>query len=97
MPVCRQANHRAVAKHVVLTVDEPQFVAEIEIAPVEAAPRGHLRVPTGLPFATLDEHRRIRDQRVATNMIEMKMRVDDEIDLAGVSVDCFESRTHFFA
>jgi hypothetical protein len=30
-------------------------------------------------------------------VIEMKMGVDDEVDLAGVSVDRFEPRTHFFA
>jgi hypothetical protein len=30
-------------------------------------------------------------------MIEMKMRVDDEVNLAGISVDRFEPRTDFFA
>jgi hypothetical protein len=29
-------------------------------------------------------------------MIEMKMRVDDEVDLAGISVNRFEPRTDFF-
>jgi hypothetical protein len=40
MPVRRQTDYRAIAKHVVLTIYEPQFMADIEIAPVEAAPRG---------------------------------------------------------
>jgi hypothetical protein len=31
VPVRRQTYHRAVAKHVVLTVDQPQFMAEVEI------------------------------------------------------------------
>ena len=30
-------------------------------------------------------------------MIEMKMRVDDEVDLAGVSVERFETCADFFA
>jgi len=30
-------------------------------------------------------------------MIEMKMRIDDEIDLAGISVDRFEACADFFA
>jgi hypothetical protein len=35
--------------------------------------------------------------RIAANMIEMEMRVDDEIDLAGISVDRFETCADFFA
>ena len=35
VPVRRQAYHRAVAEHVVLAIDQAQFVAEVEIARVE--------------------------------------------------------------
>ena len=31
-----------------------------------------------------------RDQHVAADMIEMRMRVDDGVDLAGISLDRFE-------
>ena len=44
VPVCRQTHHRAIAKHVVLAIDQPQFMAEVEIARVEAAPRGGVRI-----------------------------------------------------
>jgi hypothetical protein len=30
-------------------------------------------------------------------MVEMKMRVDDEVDLAGIAVDRFEPRAHLLA
>jgi hypothetical protein len=30
-------------------------------------------------------------------MVEMKMRVDDEVDLAGIAVDCFEARADLLA
>ena len=81
--VRRQADDRAVAEHVVLAIDEAQFVAEVEIARVEAAPRGGVGVHPGIPLAALHQHRRVRDQRVAADMVEMEMRVDDEVDLAG--------------
>ena len=80
-----------------LTIDQPQLMAEIEILSIEPTPRSHLRVHTSLPLTALYQHCRIRDQRIAANMIEMKMGVDDEIDLAGVPVDGFEPRAHFFA
>ena len=35
--VGRQADHRTVAEHIVLAIDQAQFVAEVEIARVEAA------------------------------------------------------------
>jgi hypothetical protein len=54
-------------------------------------------VHTGFPLAALHQHRCVRDQRIAANMIEMKMRVDDQVDLAGISVNRFEPRTDFFA
>ena len=38
-------------------------------------------VHAGIPFAALHQHRRVRDQRVAADMVEMEMRVDDEVDL----------------
>src|ERR1700730_6970223 len=71
-------------------------MAEVEIARIEPAPRGCIGVHTGFPLAALHQHRCVRDQRVAANMIEMEMRVDDEVDLARVSVDRFEPPTAFF-
>jgi hypothetical protein len=53
MPVRRQTDYRAIAKHVVLTIYEPQFMADIKIAPVEAAPRGGVGVHPSLPLAAL--------------------------------------------
>ena len=76
VPVCRQTHHRAIAKHVVLAIDQPRFMAEVEIARIEPAPRGGIGVHTGFPLAALHQHRCVRDQRVAANMIEMKMRVE---------------------
>src|ERR1700730_12038278 len=72
-------------------------MAEVEITPVKAAPRGHLRVHASLPLAALDEQRCIRDQRVPADMIEMKVRVDDEVNLAGISVYGLQSCADFFA
>ena len=34
---------------------------------------------------------------VAADMVEMKMRVDDEVDLVGITVDRFEPGAHLFA
>ena len=75
-------------------VDQAQFVAKVEIARVEAAPRGGLGVHAGIPLAALHQHRCVGDQRVAADMVEVKMRVDDEVDLAGTAVDRLEPRAH---
>jgi 3alpha(or 20beta)-hydroxysteroid dehydrogenase len=37
------------------------------------------------------------DQRVAAHVVEVKMRVDDEVDLAGIAVDRFKPRAHLLA
>jgi hypothetical protein len=97
VPVRRQTHHRAIAKHVVLAIHQSQFMAEVEIAAVEPTPRGGVGVYPSLPLAALHQHRCIRNTGVAADMIEMEMRVDDEVDLAGVSIDRFEASAHFFA
>jgi hypothetical protein len=40
VPVGRQTHHGAIAKHIVVAIDQPQFMAEVEISRVEPAPRG---------------------------------------------------------
>jgi hypothetical protein len=37
------------------------------------------------------------DQGVAPDMVDVEMRVDDEVDLAGIAVDLFKARTHLLA
>jgi len=81
----------------VLTIDQPQFMTEIKILPVKSTPCGDLRVHPGVPLAALHQHPCIRDQRVAADVVEMKMRVDDEVDLARISIDRFEPSSHLFA
>jgi hypothetical protein len=70
-----------------LAIKQTQFMAEVEIARVEAAPRGGVGVHAGIPFPALHEHCRVGDQCVAADMVEMKMRVDDEVYLAAIAVD----------
>ena len=65
-------------------------MAEVEISRVEAAPHCGVGVHSGFPLAALHEHCRVGDQCVAADMIEMEMRVDDEVDLARISVNRFE-------
>src|ERR1700686_2525452 len=72
-------------------------MAEVEITRVEAAPRSGIGVHAGLPLAPLHQHCRVGDQRVAADMVEMKMRVDDEVDLAGITADRFAPRTDLLA
>ena len=76
MEVGRQARNRAVAEHVVLAVDQAQFVTEIEITAVEPTARSGVGVHAGIPFALLHQQCRVRDQSIAADVIEMEMRVD---------------------
>src|SRR5215207_4856117 len=70
-----------------LAVEPAQLVAEVEIARVEAAPCGGIGVHAGVPFAALHQQRGVRDLRVAAAMVEMEMRVDEEVDVARVAAE----------
>src|ERR1700731_4156366 len=65
-------------------------MAEIEVARVEAVQRYYVRVHPGIPLAPLYQHRRVGKEGVATDMVEMEMRIDNEINLAGIAVDRFQ-------
>src|SRR6516162_11360478 len=93
--VSGQADDACVAEQVVLAVDLHHLVAEIEIGPVEAAQCGALRVHPSFPLTSLNDHDRVGDQRVAADMVEMKMRVDDDVDLCRIAVDRFEPGADF--
>ena len=74
-------------KHVVLAIYLQDLMTEVVILAVEAALRGNVRVHPGLPLAALDNDGRVRDQRVAADMVEMQVRADDEADAGGVAVE----------
>jgi hypothetical protein len=59
--------------------------------PTLAAVSGILR---GLPFALLHDHGGVGHQLVAAGVVEMQVRVDDEVDLAGVAVDRLQPGLH---
>ena len=67
-------------------------MAEIVVDGEEAARLGGVVRLARLPLAPLHHQRRVGDQRVAADMIEMEMRGDDEVDLARVAVDRLEPR-----
>jgi hypothetical protein len=69
--VGRQADDRAVVEHVVLAVDQPQFVAEVEVAWIVAVERRGVGIHAGVPFASPHQRRRVRDQRVEGVVVDM--------------------------
>lgn len=91
MAVGRDADHGAIAEQVVLALDLLHWMPMIEVGAEEADPPGHLGILRRLPFALLHDHRGVGHQLVATGMVEMQMRVHDEVDLAGIPVDRFEA------
>jgi hypothetical protein len=92
MTVRRQAYHRAIAKHIMLAIDETQLVTELEIAWIEAVRTRDVRGRAGVPFTALHNHRGVWDQLIPAAMVEMEMRVDDEVDLRRVAVARGEAR-----
>src|SRR5689334_21325488 len=93
MAASRETGDRAVAEDVVLAVQQQQLVANVEIAAIEAVRHGNVRIQSGLPFAPLHEHRRIGNEGVAADMVEMKMRVDQDANPCRVAADRAEART----
>ena len=65
-------------------------MADVEIGGIEAMRRGEIGVQAGFPLAALHDHRRIRNEGVAADMVEVEMRVDDEIDACGITAECFQ-------
>src|SRR4051794_31710332 len=78
-------------------IDQAQFVANIEIARIVTVPRRHIGIPASIPFAALHQHRRVRNERVTASMVKVEMRVDDEVNACGITVNRFESRADFLA
>src|SRR4051812_43081952 len=97
MTICREAHHRAITEHIVLAIDQPQLMPEIEITRVEAEPGDGVGPHASIPFAPLYQQRRVWDQRVAANMVEMQMGVDDEINLCRVAADRLKPGIDFLA
>src|SRR5207237_4096623 len=69
-----------------------QLVTELEIAWIEAVRTRDVRGRAGVPFTALHNHRGVWDQLIPAAMVEMEMRVDDEIDTLGVAVNRFQPR-----
>jgi hypothetical protein len=69
-------------------------MAVVEIGLEEADLGGGLGILRRLPFALLHHHGGVGHELVAAGMVEMQVRVDDEVDLAGIAVDRFQLRLH---
>ena len=92
--VGRNAHHAAVAEQIVLALDLLHRVAVVEVGLEEADLGRRLGILRGLPFALLHDHGGVGHQFVAAGVVEMQMRIDDEVDLAGIAVDRFQPRLH---
>ena len=67
---------RAVAEDVVLAVEHFHFMPVVVIVRVVKDALDQFTVVAGLPFAALNQQRRIGQLLVAAAVIEMEMRVD---------------------
>jgi hypothetical protein len=88
---------RTVTEHIMFALDQAQFVTEIEISWIETVPGRDVGVRTSIPFAPLYQHRCVRDQYVSADMVEMEMRIYNEVDLSGITVDRCEPCTDLLA
>ena len=75
-----------------LAINLQDLMAEVVILTIKAALRGDVRVQSRLPFAALNDNGRVRDQRVAADLVEMQMRSDDQVDAAGIAAEHSEAR-----
>ena len=89
--VGRDAHHAAVAEQVVLALDLLHRMAMVEVGAEEADLGRGLGILRGLPFALLHDHGGVGHQLVAAGMIEVKVRIHDVVDLAGIAVDRFQA------
>jgi hypothetical protein len=80
----RHAADAAVAKQVVLAVDEAPRVAEVVVARVVVVAGAQVGIGGGLPLATLHHERRVRELRVAADVVEVQVRVHQPRDALGI-------------
>src|SRR5690348_13851758 len=83
MTVSRQADNAAVAEQIVLAIDLDYFMPEVEIGSIEPALCGDVGVHSRFPLASLNDHHRVGNERIAADMVEVKMRIDDDVDSRG--------------
>jgi len=89
VPWCRDAHHRAIAEHVVLTIDETDVLPGVEVdREVPARPFA----VCGLPFGSLDDDRDVAEKFVAAAVVEVEMGADGQIDPIGERRDAFVDR-----
>src|ERR1700687_125745 len=93
----RDADHRTVAEDVVLAIDQLHAMPMVVVVRSVVHALDQVRVVPGLPLAALNQQRRIRQQLVAAAVIEMQMRVDDEVDRVGRDVHRLEPRRDLLA
>src|SRR5579862_1002967 len=77
------AHHRAIAEDIVLAVDGFHLVPMVIVVRIVKDAFDQRGVVAGLPLAPLNEQSGIGQLIVAAAVVEMEMRVDDEIDLRG--------------
>ena len=87
MAMRRQADDAAVTEQIVLTIDLNHLVAEIEIGSVEPAQCGDIGIHSRFPLTLLNDHHGVGNERVPADMVEMEMRVDDDVDPPRIAVD----------
>ena len=74
MAVGRQADHAAVAEHVVLAVDEQHVVAVVVVLRREAEGLRALGIFPGLPLPSLDDDARVRQRCRSAGVVEVEVR-----------------------
>src|ERR1700756_1138905 len=92
-----QAYDGPVAKNVVFAFDQEALVPHVEVAALEAVWHGDIGIHAGFPFPSLHQPRRAGNQDPAPDMVEMEMRVHQNIDLCGVPADRDEVRGDLLA
>ena len=97
MAVGRQAGDAAVTEQVVLAVDQLAGVTEIVVARVIAILRAQVGIGGRLPLAALHDERRVGKLRIAADVIEVQMRVDQPADRVGFDTLRAQARTQFLA
>jgi hypothetical protein len=73
------------------------LMPEVVVLTIEAALRRNVWVHPRFPFAALDDDGRVWDQRIATDMVEVQVRGDDEINLGRVAAERRETGRNLLA
>src|SRR5437016_3601374 len=93
----RNTYHAAIAKQVMLAIDELKLMAKVEIGPIIAIFADQFGVCRSFPFASPENQFRFGHIGISAHVVEMQVGVNHAVDLSRLDLIGSQARSEFLA